>query len=95
MPLNKDNTMTRNKHEGRIMNPESKKPLNTPIKNPERKFNKKELAKKAGISRDALYRRWDDIEQLGILRDTGSNYKLKRDDSLVYHLREIINKIEN
>ena len=72
--------MTRKEGEGRIMNPESKKLLSTLIKNPEREFNKKELAEEAEISRDALYRRWNSMEQLGVLEDTGSRYKLNQDN---------------
>ena len=87
--------MTRNEHEGRIMNPESKKLLNTLIQNPEREFNKKELAEEAEISRDALYRRWDSMEQLGVLEETGSRYKLNQDNDTVSQLKAIINKIEN
>ena len=87
--------MTRKEGEGRIMNPESKKLLSTLIKNPEREFNKKELAEEAEISRDALYRRWNSMEQLGVLEDTGSRYKLNQDNDTVSQLKAIINKIEN
>ena len=84
--------MTRNKGKG-IMNPESKKLLNTLIQNPEREFNKKELAEEAEISRDALYRRWDKFEQL-VLEEKGSKYKL-RDNSLVHNLKQIIAEIDS
>jgi predicted AAA+ superfamily ATPase len=87
--------MACDKHEGRIMNPESKKLLSTLIKNPEREFNKKELAEEAEVSRDALYRRWESMEQLGVLEDTGSRYKLNQDNDTVSQLKAIINKIEN
>ena len=87
--------MTRKEGEGRIMNPESKKLLKTLIKNPEREFNKKELAEEAEISRDALYRRWGSMEQLGVLEETGSRYKLNQDNDTVSQLKAIINKIEN
>lgn len=68
--------------------------IKTLIQNPERLFNKKELAEEAEVSRDALYRRWDSIEQLGILKEKGSNYKLDRENRLVYHLKEIITEID-
>lgn len=87
--------MTRKEGEGRIMNPESKKLLKTLIKNPEREFNKKELAEEAEISRDALYRRWNSMEQLELLEETGSRYKLNQDNDTVSQLKAIINKIEN
>ena len=86
--------MTSGEYEGHIMDPQSKKIIRTLIENPEREFNKKELAEVAGVSRDALYRRWEPLNQLGILQDTGSNYKLKRDKSMVYHLRELLKDID-
>lgn len=81
-------------YEGNIMDKQSKKLIKTLIENPEREFNKRELANEAGISRDALYNRWDKLNKLGILEDADSNYKLKRDKDMVYHLREIINKLD-
>ena len=86
--------MTSGEYNGHIMDPHSKKIIETLLENPEREFNKKELAEVAGVSRDALYRRWEPLNQLDILQDNGSNYKLKRDKSMVYHLRELLKNVE-
>lgn len=83
----------RTAHNGRIMNPESKKLIKTLIENPEKKFNKKALAEEADVSRDALYRRWDEIEQL-VLDEKDNKYKLNKESDAVEHFRAILEKVE-
>lgn len=56
-----------------IFDDETRKMLDKLIEQKDRQFNKSELAEESGISRDALYRRWDDLVDLGIIQEIENN----------------------
>lgn len=51
-----------------IFDETSLKILKVLIENPKIPYNKSELARQAEVSRHALYKRWDGIEELGIVK---------------------------
>jgi hypothetical protein len=77
-----------------ILDQQTKKILKTLIENPERMFDKKGLAEEAGISRDALYNRWDSIDQIGVFKEKSNTYGLNEDKDAVELLKKLLNKVE-
>mgnify|MGYP002762333808 CR=1 FL=1 len=78
-----------------IMDEYSKKILKTLLKNPDRSYTKKHLAEQSGVSREALYARWDQIQKLGIIKEDRHKYTLDRTAELSQTLADLIVKIEN
>lgn len=58
--------------------------MRTLLENPEREYNKSELAKESEVSRDSLYKRWDALvnDDLIIEKDT-RNFTLNTDSEIV------------
>lgn len=68
------------------------------LDNPVMDYSKKEIAEHAGISRSTLYRKWDTLEELGIVKKTRKFqstqlYKLNTDSNLVNKIGELIDNI--
>jgi response regulator of citrate/malate metabolism len=77
----------------KFFNEETEKVLRTLLDEPEREFNKKELAEEAEISRDALYRRWDDLEQLEVIKKVDNKFTLNQDGELIDELESILDTL--
>lgn len=78
----------------KILDAETEKILKALMDNPEREFNKSELAEEAGISRDALYRRFDGFKELGIVTEEDNKYTLNEENDLTETLESIVNALK-
>ena len=77
-----------------IMDKITKQILKVLFENPERKFNKKELAEEAGVSRDAFYRREEPLNELGLLKEKEHDYGLNQEGGLNKSLKKVLSKID-
>lgn len=79
----------------RIMDEISRPLLKTLLINPDKSFTKKDLAEEAEVSRDALYRRWEGLEKLGIVKEDEHKYTLNKESELSQALADIIVQLEH
>ncbi len=68
------------------------------LTNPYLDFNKEELVKELGISKQTLYKNFKDLEELGVVkvsRNIGraTMYRINREHPLIKRLDEMINEI--
>lgn len=73
----------------------TEKVLRVLLENPKIPYNKSSLAEVSGVSRDALYRRWDKFKELEIIEEapTGGSqeyYRLNTDSELVDQIGRIL-----
>jgi len=65
------------------------------LENPEIAYNQSTLAEAAGISRDALYRRWDNYKETGLIEEADvesqtTHWKLNSDSEITYILGKLL-----
>jgi response regulator of citrate/malate metabolism len=71
--------------------------VDTLLENPKIPYNKSQLAKAAGISRDALYRRWDTLTAFNIVKESdvaaeGTYWELNQDSDMVESIAHILHQ---
>mgnify|MGYP000371512558 FL=1 len=65
------------------------------LENPKIAYNRSSLAEAAGVSRDALYRRWDSYEEIGLIEEAEvesktTHWRLNSDSEIADLLSELL-----
>ncbi|MDY6777793.1 MAG: winged helix-turn-helix domain-containing protein [Candidatus Nanohaloarchaea archaeon] len=78
-----------------ILDPVTRKVVEVLLENPDVPYNKSSLAEEAGVSRDALYRRWDTLMDMGIVEEVtmgseASYYSLHGESEAVEAIQKLL-----
>ena len=98
MPTTKNNPSPQNSTDRKynfILDEVTEKIMRVLLENPKIPYTKSSLAEVSNVSRDALYRRWDKLQELGIIEEapTGgkqSHYRLNTDSEIANQIGKLL-----
>lgn len=95
MPTIKDKDTDSERKFNLILDEVSEKIMRVLLENPRIPYTKSSLAKNAEVSRNALYRRWEKFQELGIIEEAPSGgerelYRLNVDSEIANQIGEML-----